>query len=183
MGNKINPREGFISDSLVNMGKRLQVNYDLQNSDENEVSSASSEDRGLRADAAESAEVERMRRELRERIGHENAAVGAELESVELCRGELEKFKDSLGEVDTELEQPLIASGAKHRLEEISYRFFVARGRARGFFRGADPGSVISSADFERKPAREIWREQLPLVIAFAVAALMVSASIVIALR
>lgn len=187
MGNKITTREGFISDNLVNIGKRLQINHELQHGEEkpSEVPAAPVEKLSVRRVALDRTEVERMMRELRDRIGHEAAAVGAELEQMGIRREELERFRDFLSGAASELEHidPSAADAAR-RVGEIRYRLFTASGRAQKF---ADPRGMgqggVSDTGIEQKTLGMLWRESLPLVLALLGAALLVGAAIIYSLH
>ena len=186
MGNKITTREGFISDNLVNIGKRLQINHDLQNAaDRREDVQPAVEKLSVRRAAADRTEAERLLRELGDRIGHEAAAVNAELEQMAERRMELERFRDFLADSASGLEQLDPASGeALRKLEELRYRFFTASGRAQRFysFRGGVGGGA-STGEFEHKTCGTLWREALPLVLALIFSALLIGAAVIYSLR
>lgn len=187
MGNKITTREGFISDNLVNIGRRLQINHDLQNPEEvpDTAAPVPQEKLSVRRLTAERTEAERMSRELMDRIGHESAAVGAELEQMETRRAELEHFRKFLDDAAAEAGRVDVSSvDAVRRLGDIRYRFFSASGRARTFLISREPApGAAPKNDFEYRPSGVVWRESLPLIAALLVAALLVGAAVIYSLR
>ena len=188
MGNKITTREGFISDNLVNIGKRLQINHDLQNAAEKSDPDVAipAEKLSVRRVAVERTETDRMLRELRDRLGHESAAVGVELEQLTEHREELERFRDFLAGASSSLDEIEVdSSDAVRRIGEIRYRLFTASGRAQAFFahRGGATGASASAQGFESKPSGTLWREALPLALAIVFSALLIGAAIIYSLH
>ena len=188
MGNKITTREGFISDNLVNIGKRLQINHDLQSGAEKSEPDVAipAEKLSARRAAAERTETERMLRELRDRLGHESAAVAVELEQLTERREELERFRDFLAGAISSLEEVDPAtSDAVRKLGDIRYRLFTASGRAQAFFgsRGGAAGVPASAPGFDGKPSGVLWREALPLALAIVFSALLIGAAIIYSLH
>jgi|GEM_PF-4338234 len=195
MGNRITTREGFVSDNLVNLGKRLQVNYDLKNQPEEAAEAPGPAATGgaetprarlaERTAAVERSEAERMHRELADRIGHDSAAVAADLERFAAAQTELTHYRDFLEHAARELAAiDPDSAAALRRIEEIRYRFFVAQGRARTFAAGGPAGGAAAPAhrDAEYKSFRAAMRESLPLALAIIAAALIVGAAVLLAL-
>ena len=201
MGNRITTREGFVSDKLVNLGKRLQVNYDLktQPAPEHEtktepsvpasapvsVAEAPRAKLAERIAAVERSEAERMHRELTDRIGHDSAAVAAELESCAAVQEELSRYREFLEHAASELESIDPASPAAiRRIEEIRYRCFTANGRAQTFFGGKFHTAASTERPFaEYKSFGAAMRESLPLILAVIISALIVGAAVLLALH
>ena len=189
MGNRITTREGFVSDNLVNLGKRLQINHELKNAPDSDDARAPQpppvpEKLAVRRATAERSEAERMHRELRDRIGHDTAATEAELEQLAVSQEELSRFRKFLTDAANELEEiDPAADSAIRRIEEIRYRCFTASGRAQAFF-NASPGRVASTpgAEAEHKSFGAALRETLPLAIAILAGALIVGAAVMLSL-
>ncbi len=186
MGNRINSREGFISDNLVDIGKRLQINHELKTTGGTAVVGDAPEEVRLssRRPMVEKTEAERLFRELRDRIGRDAAATAAELELMDLHRRELELFRDFLAGAAEELEQLNVSSpDALRRIENIRYRCFNASGRAQAFFNsGGNASGVNSPVDFEHKPFGVLVWEALPLALAVMMGALLVGAAVIYSL-
>lgn len=189
MGNRITTREGFVSDNLVNLGKRLQINHDLKSAPAPDDSGAPQpppppEKLAVRRAAVERSEAERMHRELRDRIGHDAAATESELAQLTAAREELSRFREFLNAAAAELEAVDTASDTAIRsIEEIRYRCFTASGRAQAFF-NAPAGRIAAApgAAPERKSFGAAARETLPLALAIIVGALIVGGAIMLAL-
>ena len=181
MGTKIISREGFVNDNLMSIGKRLHADYDVLNSSDGENGHTGERT----ATEAVHREAEKLLRELGDRVGRDSAAVAAELEQDAARREELEKFRDFLAGVRTELDAVDASSlSAMRKLEEIRYRIFTVAGRAQTFFisgRGAVVGSEPTEP--ERKPWREIWRESFPVFFSVLIGALLIGAAIFLALH
>ena len=198
MGNRISSREGFVSDNLVNLGRRLQINYDLKESGAAEDPAAPASRAGVEAAAlpsereklavrraaVERSEAERMYRELRDRIANSAAAADAELEQLSAAKSELEEFKRFLDGAANELDDLDPDSATVIRdIEEIRFRYFTARGRAQAFagnnatVRGGDAGEAVES-----KPFGTLLYESLPIVLAILFGALIIGTAFVIAL-
>ena len=197
MGNRITTREGFVSDNLVNLGRRLQINYDLkeaggENPAEPDVSAsgtasaapAEREKLAARRSVAERTEAERMYRELRDRIANSAAAVGAELEQLAAVRAELEEYKSFLDGAAEKLDDLDPNSETVIRdIEDIRFRYFTASGRAQAFFGGsggaqsADPGAAEEAKTFST-----LLYESLPIVLAILFGSLIVGVAFFIAL-
>ena len=187
MGNRITSREGFVSDNLVNLGKRLQINYDLKESGNGftaEPAPAEPEKLSARRVVAERSEAERMYRELRDRIANSAAAAGAELEQFTAIRDELEHFKKFLDDAAEELDNLDPNSPTVIRdIENIRFRYFTASGRAQTFFAGG--GSAANGnpgATEESKPFSTLLYESLPVVLAILFGALLIGVAFVVAL-
>ena len=198
MGNRITSREGFVSDNLVNLGKRLQINYDLKgaNGAENPAEPSSAE-RGepvvpapeieklaARRVIAERSEAERMYRELRDRIANSAASVSAELELLSAAGAELEKFKGFLDKAGEELDGLDPNSETVIRdIEDIRFRYFTASGRAQTFFGSSGAAqSGNPGATEESRPFSTLFYESLPIVMAILFGSLIVGIAFVIAL-
>jgi hypothetical protein len=186
MGNRISSREGFVSDNLVNLGKRLQVNYELKESGNGfseDLPAPEREKLAARRAIVERSEAERMYRELRDRIANSAAAAGAELEQLDAIRKELESYAEMLGESTAALEKLDPASDTAIRdIEEIRFRYFTASGRAQTFFGGrasvqSDPGTPE-----EIKTFSTLLYESLPVVLAILFGSLIVGVAFMIAL-
>lgn len=190
MGNRITTREGFVSDNLVNLGKRLQINHDLKNAPETDDAGGAPqpppapEKLAVRRAAVERSEAERMHRELRDRIGHDAAAAESELAQLTAAQEELARFREFLTAAAAELDAIDPADDtAIRRIEEIRYRCFTASGRAQTFF-NAPAGRTASGpgAVPERRSFGAAARESLPLALAIIAGALIVGAAILLAL-
>ena len=180
MGAKITSREGFVTDNLMSIGKRLHANYEVLNEIDGETG------RPEERSATESARLEaaKLAKELGDRVGRDSAAVAAELDQAAVRREELEKFRDFLAGIRTEIDAVDIATvSAMRTLEAIRYRMFTASGRAQAFFISGGASAVGSDpVEPERKPWREIMRESLPLVSAVIIGAVLVSIAVFFAL-
>ena len=181
MGARITSREGFVNDNLMSIGKRLHADYDVLNE------SGGENLRGEEKTATESArrEAAKLLRELGDRVGRDSAAVTAELEQDAVRREELEKFRDFLDGIRSEMDAvDVTALSAMRKLEAIRYRIFTASGRAQAFFISAG-GSAVGSdpAEPERKTWREIVRESFPLALTVLIGALLIGAAIFFALH
>ena len=186
MGNRINSREGFVSDRLVSLGKRLQVNYELKESG-NEFSedlpAPEREKLAARRTIVERSEAERMYRELRDRIANSAAAAGAELEQLDAIRTELENYAKLLDESTAALENLDTASDTAIReIEEIRFRYFTASGRAHTFFGGTASAPSDPGAAEEPKTFSTLLYESLPVVLAILFGSLIVGVAFFIAL-
>ena len=186
MGNRINSREGFVSDRLVSLGKRLQVNYELKESG-NEFSedlpAPEREKLAARRTIVERSEAERMYRELRDRIANSAAAAGAELEQLDAIRTELENYAKLLDESTAALENLDTASDTAIReIEEIRFRYFTASGRAQTFFGGTASAPSDPGAAEEPKTFSTLLYESLPVVLAILFGSLIVGVAFFIAL-
>ena len=186
MGNRINSREGFVSDRLVSLGKRLQVNYELKESG-NEFSedlpAPEREKLAARRIIVERSEAERMYRELRDRIANSAAAAAAELEQLDAIRTELEKYAKMLDESTAALENLDTASDTAIReIEEIRFRYFTASGRAQTFFGGTASAPSDPGAAEEPKTFSTLLYESLPVVLAILFGSLIVGVAFFIAL-
>lgn len=197
MGNRITSREGFVSDKLIYLGKQLQVNYDSKvPPDEKpapEPDAAGHTPELPRAKlaeriaAVERSEAERLHRELSDRIGHDSAAVAAELEQFAAAQQELTRYREFLEHTAAELGtiDPAAPAAIRH-LEEIRYRCFTANGRAQVFFGGNSGrgGAAISpQSGAEYKSFAAAMRESLPLALAIIAGALIVGAAVLLALH
>ena len=187
MGNRISSREGFVSDNLVNLGKRLQVNYELKESGNGfseDLPAPEREKLAARRAIVERSEAERMHRELRDRIANSAAAVGAELEQIDATRTELENYGKTLDESAAALEKIDTGSDTAIRdIEEIRFRYFTASGRAQTFFGGtssvqrSDPGTAEEAKTFST-----LLFESLPVVLAILFGSLIIGVAFFIAL-
>ena len=200
MGNRISSREGFVSDNLVNLGKRLQINYDLKEAvaaeDPAEQASAprvgtaaapaEREKLAARHVVAERSEAERMYRELRDRIANSVAATRAEMERLAAVQAELDDFRRFLDEAARELDDLDPDSATVIRdIEDIRFRYFTASGRAQGFsgaFGAARNDPAVAAAAEESKSFGTLLYESLPVVLAILFGALIVGTAFVIAL-
>lgn len=188
MGNRISSREGFVSDNLVNLGKRLQINYDLKGSGSGLAADpaapeADREKLSARHAIAERSEAERMYRELRDRIANSTAAVGAELEQLAAIRAELEAYQKMLGESAQTLDNLDPNSGTVIRdIEEIRFRYFTASGRAQTFFGSTGSAQSNPGEVEEAKTFSILLYESLPVVLAILFGSLIVGVAFVIAL-
>ena len=186
MGNRINTREGFVSDKLVNLGKRLQINYDLKESGNDfsdELPAPEREKLAARRAIVERSEAERMYRELRDRIANSAAAAEAELEQLAAIRQELENYKLVLDESTTKLAALDPESETVIRdIEEIRYRYFTASGRAQTFFGSTSSAQGNPGASEEPKTFSTLLYESLPVVLAILFGSLIVGGAFFIAL-
>ena len=181
MGAKITSREGFVNDNLMSIGKRLHADYNVLNAGSGENGRAEE----MTANESARVEASKLLRELSDRVGRDSAAVTAELEQGAMRREELEKFRDFLAGIRTELEAVDVTSvPAMRKLEEMRYRIFTAAGRAQAFFISGG-GSAVGSdpAETERKPWREIVRESLPLALTVLIGSLLIGAAVILALH
>ena len=188
MVNRISSREGFVSDKLVDLGRKLQINYEIKESGNGftgEPANPEQEKLSARRAVAERSEAERMYRELRDRIANADAGVSAELEQLDTSKAELERYKKFLGEAAETLDNLNPNSATVIRdIEEIRFRYFTASGRAQAFFGnggGAAPVVTPSEAE-EAKPFSSLLYESLPVVMAILFGALIVGVAFVIAL-
>ena len=186
MGNRINTREGFVSDKLVNLGRRLQINYDLKESGNDfsdDLPAPEREKLAARRAIVERTEAERMYRELRDRIANSAAAAEAELEQLAAIREELENYKRILDESATKLGAlDPNAETAIRDIEEIRFRYFTASGRAQTFFGGSGAAQSNPGAPEETKTFSTLLYESLPVVLAILFGSLIVGVAFVIAL-
>ena len=181
MGARITSREGFVNDNLMSIGKRLHADYGVLN--ENSGENLNGEEKT----ATESArrEAAKLLRELGDRVGRDSAAVTAELEQNTARQEELEKFRDFLGGIRSDMDEvDVTALSAMRKLEGIRYRIFTASGRAQAFFVSGGGSSVGSdSSEPEHKPWREIVRESFPMALTVLIGALLIGAAIFFALH
>ena len=186
MGNRITSREGFVSDNLVNLGKRLQINYDLKESGNGfseELPPPEREKLAARRAIVERTEAERMYRELRDRIANSAASAEAEMEKLAANRAELENFKKFLDDAAAEMEKLDPDSESVIRdIEDIRFRYFIASGRAQSFFGGgpAIPGNP--GATEEAKTFSTLLYEALPVVLAILFGSLLIGVAFFIAI-
>ena len=184
MGNRITTREGFVSDKLVNLGKRLQINYDLKEAGNDfsaDLPAPEREKLAARRAIVERSEAERMYRELRDRIANSAAAADAELEQLAAIRQELENYKLVLDESAAKLDAlDPNAETVIRDIEEIRFRYFTASGRAQTFFGSTAQGNP--GAPEEPKTFSTLLYESLPVVLAILFGALIVGAAFFIAL-
>jgi len=187
MGNRIASREGFVSDNLVNLGKRLQINYDLKESGNgfsDDLPAPEREKLAARRAIVERTEAERMYRELRDRIANSAASAEAELEKLAADRAELENFKKFLDDAAAEMEKLDSDSESVIRdIEDIRFRYFIASGRAQSFFGGGatsvpgNPGAVEEAKTFST-----LLFESLPVVLAILFGSLLIGVAFFIAI-
>ena len=187
MGNRITSREGFVSDNLVNLGKRLQINYDLKESGNDfsdELPAPEREKLAARRAIVERSEAERMYRELRDRIANSAAAAGTELEQLAALREELEHFKNFLDDAADELDNLDPNSETVIRdIENVRFRYFTASGRAQAFFgSGGFAQSGNPGAAEEQRSFSTLFYEALPVVLAILFGSLLIGAAFVVAL-
>ena len=181
MGAKITSREGFVNDNLMSIGKRLHADYNVLN----EVGGENGRAEEMTATEAVRQEAAKLLRELGDRIGRDSSAVIAELEQDAVRREELEKFRDFLAGIRTELDAiDVSAISAMRKLEDIRYRIFTSAGRAQVFFISGG-GSAVGSdpAEPEHKPWREIFRESFPVAFTVLLGAFLIGAAIFLALH
>ncbi len=186
MGNRINSREGFVSDNLVNLGKRLQINYDLKESGNgfsDDLPAPEREKLAARRAIVERSEAERMYRELRDRIANSAAAAGAELEQLAAIRSELENYKKVLDESAAALDSLDPDSETVIRdIEAIRFRYFTASGRAQTFFGSTASAQSNPGAVEESKTFSTLLFEALPVVLAILFGSLIIGVAFFIAL-
>ena len=186
MGNRINTREGFVSDKLVNLGRRLQINYDLKESGNDfsdDLPAPEREKLAARRAIVERTEAERMYRELRDRIANSAAAADAELEQLAAIREELENYKRILDESAAKLGAlDPNAETAIRDIEEIRFRYFTASGRAQTFFGGSGAAQSNPGAPEEPKTFSTLLYESLPVVLAILFGSLIGGVAFMIAL-
>lgn len=186
MGNRITSREGFVSDNLVNLGKRLQINYDLKESGNgvsDEIPPPEREKLAARRAIVERTEAERMYRELRDRIANSAASAEAELEQLAASRTELENFKKFLDDAAAEMEKlDPNSENVIRDIEEIRFRYFIASGRAQSFFGGGAYASGNPGAVEEAKTFSNLLFEALPVVLAILFGSLLIGVAFFIAL-
>ena len=170
MGARITSREGFVNDNLVNIGKRLQDNYDVLNN----ITGGDGLPVEGGATLADRTEAGKLARELGDRLGHDLAQVEAELERMSARTGELEKFRDRMTAIRADVDAVDLSSvGAIRKLEEARYHIFTASGG----------GASSDRREFEHKPWGEIFREAFPLMLALILAALIVGTAVFLALH
>ena len=180
MGARITSREGFVNDNLVNIGKRLQDNYDVLNN----ITGGDGLPVEGGATLADRTEAGKLARELGDRLGHDLAQVEAELERMSARTGELEKFRDRMTAIRADVDAVDLSSvGAIRKLEEARYHIFTASGRAHTFFAASGGGASSDRREFEHKPWGEIFREAFPLMLALILAALIVGTAVFLALH
>ncbi len=186
MGNRISSREGFVSDNLVNLGKRLQINHDLRESGNGfseEIPAPEREKLAARRAIVERSEAERMYRELRDRIANSAASAEAELEQLAATRNELEHFKKFLDDAAAELDKlDPDADNAIRAIEEIRFRYFIASGRAQSFFGNSGAAQSSPGVPEEAKTFSTLLYESLPVVLAILFGSLIVGVAFFIAL-
>lgn len=190
MGNRINSREGFVSDRLVDLGRRLQVNYEIKESGNGftgELADQEPEKLSTRRVVVERSEAERMYRELRDRIANSAAAAAVELEQLSAAKDELESFKKFLDEAADELDNLNPNSETVIRdIENIRFRYFTVSGRAQAFAGRSGGASAPSAAPGEpveeQKTFSTLLYESLPIVLAILFGSLIIGVAFFLAL-
>lgn len=181
MGNKIVSREGFISDNLVNIGKRLQINYDLQNPASEEKLEPPEENNNPVVSKDENyTAAKRLANELRDRIGYDTALVKSHVESLENRRVELERCLDFLNGIADEVNNVnLSSSDVLPYLGDIRYRLFVSTGKMQALLEARSGGADNSVSGFETKPLKALFRETLPIAVAIFVSGILICGAII----
>ncbi len=183
-------KNDFISDNLVHMRERLKENAAKMAASsgvpvEEEpkkapklsnraVHPARTSETGRTDDSA------RRKREFAAKLERDRAAIAASIEVESAKLTELQRFEQTLTELDRAYQSlgPVDTPDGMRELEKLYFTHHRAAGRV-SVYRGHDHTNGIAPAvrTVERSPRRS-WTESLPLMIALIVSALIVAATL-----
>ena len=198
---EIMPRSDYISDNLVNIRDRLKQNYAqtagaaaAEKSTETTPAAALtpapsqvavaplSTRTPLPARAGKVEELERVRRDLEERLLRDIATTTAALEQQRIRTQEQEKFLAFLKSNYAEFQQLVVSDNPDfgRQLERLRGEYFQAAGRIKAFEQPSFHAGHSGMMKDEPKRLGRLTYEALPLIIAIFIASLIIATALLV---